>query len=128
MMLRFFGGLAVVLVACGGDDGGGGADAPNEGAANTVSEVNPCPAAPDATVTTENTSFAYMPQTTTITQGQVVQFVMSSDHDVAPNTQVNTDAGLRVGFGATKCLRFTATGTFGYKCTPHGFVGTITVN
>jgi plastocyanin len=128
MMLRFLGGLVVVLAACGGDDGGGPADAPNEGSANTVAEVNPCPATPDAIVTTDNTSFAYMPMATTITQGQVVQFVMSSDHDVAPNTQVNTDGGLRVGFGATKCLRFTASGTFGYKCTPHGFAGTVTVN
>ena len=127
-MLRLLGGLAIVLAACGGDDGGGAADAPKEGAANTVSEVSPCPGTPDAVVTTENTSFAYMPQATTITQGQVVQFVLSSDHDVAPNTQVNTDPGLRVNFGQTKCLRFTATGTFGYKCTPHGFVGTVTVN
>ena len=44
-----------------------------------------------------------------------------------PNTTMS-DPGLNVGFGATKCLRFTAPGTFGFHCTPHGFAGTVTVN
>ena len=38
-----------------------------------------------------------------------------------------TDQGIRVGFGATKCLKFTKAGAWGYLCTPHGFVGTATV-
>src|SRR5215470_17532684 len=119
------------LVACGGGgdgggvDSGGGGDAPP---ATTVMVVDPCPATPDATVVTENTSFAYMPVMTTITQGQVVKFVTSTEHDVKPNTLQNTDAGLVVGFNQTKCLRFTATGTFSFKCSIHGFAGTIQVN
>jgi plastocyanin len=116
------------LVACGGGDGGGGVDGGADAPATTVMVVDPCPATPDATVTTDDSSFAYMPQMTTITQGQVVKFVTSSTHDVKPNTLQNTDAGLIVGFSQTKCLRFTATGTFGFKCSIHAFTGTIQVN
>ena len=116
------------LVACGGGDEGGGVDGGVDAPVTTVMVVDPCPASPDATVTTNDSSFAYSPQMTTITQGQVVQFVTSSTHDVKPNTLQNTDAGLIVGFSQTKCLRFTATGAFGFKCSIHAFTGTIQVN
>lgn len=124
--------MCVALAACGGDDGGGGGgnpDAPGSGSADapaaTVVEVNPCPATPDATVITQN--FDYSPKMTTISQGQVVQFMLESSHDVAPLPPM-TDSGLRVGFGQTKCLRFTQAGTFNFKCTPHSFTGSIIVN
>jgi len=116
------------LVACGGGDEGGGVDGGADAPATTVMVVDPCPATPDGTVTTDDSSFAYSPMMTTITQGQVVKFVTSSTHDVKPNTLQNTDAGLIVGFSQTKCLRFTATGTFGFKCSIHAFTGTIQVN
>jgi len=117
------------LVACGGGGGdGGGADAAVDGAASSVMVVDPCPGTPDATVMTDDSTFSYSPGATTITQGQVVKFLTSATHDVKPNTAVNTDTGLNVGFNQTKCLRFTATGTFGFRCSFHGFVGTVTVN
>jgi plastocyanin len=126
-----FAALFVALGACGGSGGGdddGGDDAPGVDApAATVVEVSPCPATPDKEVLTDAT-FKYQPQMTTITQGQVVKFTMDPSHDVAPSRNMPTDPGLRVGFGATKCLRFTATGTFNFFCTPHGFTGSITVN
>lgn len=124
---------ASLLVGCAGEGGGGGVtpmpdaaiaiDAP----ASTVTEVTPCPATADALVTTRDDAYVYMPATTTITAGQVVRFETSLYHDVAPLPPM-TEAALTVGFGASRCLRFTAPGTFRFKCTPHGFSGTITVN
>ena len=78
-------------------------------------------------MTTRDDAYVYMPATTTIMAGQVVRFETSLYHDVAPLPPM-TDPALTVGFGATRCLRFTVPGTFRFKCTPHGFAGTITVN
>jgi len=111
--------IASLLAGCGGSDGG--ADAP--AVSSTIEVVEPC-SGEDTTVTT---GAAYMPPATTIVQGQVVKFVMASDHDVAPDTS-SDDPGLSVGFGQTKCLRFTTPGTYKFKCTAHGFTGTVTVN
>src|ERR1043165_4791726 len=115
-----------VLAACGGggDDDNPPVDMPMT--QSTIMEVTPC-AGESATVTADNASFAYMPKDTTITMGQIVKFVMPSTHDVAAKTSTD-DPGLRVNFNQTKCLRFTATGTFNFKCTPHGFTGSVTVN
>ena len=123
--------LATLLVAaCGGDDGGGGTPdaAMADGMMNTnkVQAVT-CPATVDATVTTESAVDAYMPMTTTVPVNGIVKFEMVGAHNVAPNTLTTTDPGLAVNFGETKCLKFTAAGTFGFFCTPHGFTGTITV-
>ena len=122
----------LLLVACGGDDGGmvtpDAAKLIDAAPTNKVMTVT-CPATPDATVMTTNASFSYMPMATTIPANGVVRFVMSSDHDVAPNPiAAMTDQGLKVGFGQTVCLKFTTAGTYGFLCTPHGFVGTVTVN
>jgi plastocyanin len=132
MLGRVF--VAMMLVtACGGKDDGGdgsGVDAPAgvDAAVATVVVVDPCPATPDAEVTTDDATFAYMPKDTTIAQGQVVRFVTSSTHDVNPATNKPSDPGLKVGFNKMTCLRFTATGTFNFFCGPHGFSGSITVN
>jgi plastocyanin len=116
----------LALAACGG----GGSSSPDAAVdapvVAKVAEVT-CPATPDATVMTVDGTFSYMPNAVTITQGQVVKFTTSSTHDVAPNT-TGSDPALRVGFGATKCFRFTVPGTYGFHCTPHAFTGTITVN
>jgi len=119
----------LALAACGGDDGNTTADAPAAIDAPTTAKVSEitCPATPDATVTTVDGTFSYMPGAVTITVGQIVKFTTSATHDVAPNT-TGSDPALRVGFGATKCFKFTAAGTFGFHCTPHAFTGTITVN
>lgn len=116
------------LAACGSEESSGTIDAPSgvDGAAATVVEVTPC-TGETATVTTDAT-FKYTPMATTINQGQIVKFVMDPSHDVAPSPTRPSDPGLRVGFGATKCLRFTQQGTFNFFCSPHGFTGTITVN
>ena len=119
----------VLLSACGGgtDDPAGASDAPAsvDAAPASVVEVTPCTG---ETATVESTGgFRFSPSAVTITTNQIVKFINRADHDVAP-TSASTDSGLRVGFGATKCLRFTKAGTFNYKCTPHGFTGSITVN
>jgi plastocyanin len=124
-MKRF--ALAVlVLAACGGDDGGMTTqmDAPMN--TNKVQTVT-CPTTADAMVMTTSTVDAYMPATQTVPKNAVVKFVMASVHDVAPNTIGTSDPGLVVGFGATKCLKFTESGSFGFFCSAHSFAGTITV-
>jgi plastocyanin len=122
--------FAIVIGACGGDSNT--ADAPRGiDAAPSTAVMVTCPASPAATITTSDTAFAYTPSSATITQGQVVKFTMSSSHNVTPgHSPVDTakaDSGLSVTFSATKCLMFTATGTFGFHCGPHLFNGTITV-
>jgi plastocyanin len=39
-----------------------------------------------------------------------------------------TDTGLVAPQSATTCLKFTAAGTFHYRCTEHGFKGIVTVS
>ena len=114
---------ALVLAACGGSD-----SKTADAAAPTVMMVT-CPATPDAVVTTSG--FMFSPETTTISQGQIVKFMPAIDHDVVPghNPADSTiaDPGLNVSFGATTCLMFTHTGMYGFHCMPHGFNGTIVV-
>ena len=120
---------ALLLAACGGDDGGGGtADATmtDTGSTNKVVSVT-CPGTADAEVTISTGGGAYMPMATTVPVNAVVRFTMTATHDAKPNTLTTTDPGLVVGFGETKCLKFTATGTFGFFCSAHSFAGTITV-
>jgi plastocyanin len=115
--------LISFAAACGGDDGNTPmADAPP---AATIVRVDPCPGTPDATVITTSANM-YMPMATVITQGQVVKFTMNAAHDVAPNGAAST--GLVVPLGGDRCYRFTSPGAYPFKCTPHGFTGTITVN
>lgn len=123
--------LPLAVVACG-DDGGTGMPIDSAGsgmdmAAAKVVAVT-CPATPAATVTTVNSTDAYMPMNTTISVGGVVRFVMSSGHNVEPNPIApSSDPATRVDFGETKCLRFDAAGTYGIYCSTHSFAGTITV-
>ncbi len=115
--------FSLVLAACGSSSSS--KDAPMQ-ASQTVNQVT-CPATPAGTVTTTDATFAFNPNAVTISQNGIVKFTMSSIHDVVPNT-TGSDPGLNVGFNTTACLQFTAKGTFGFHCGPHGFTGTITVN
>jgi plastocyanin len=92
----------------------------------TVTKVDCATVTPVATVSTVQD--AYSPSASTINQNDVVKFVMPSEHNVAPDSTGNTDAGLVVDFNETACLKFTAKGTFKFKCTVHGFTGTVTAN
>lgn len=125
--MKRFALTVLVLAACGGDDGGTTQmDAP--ATTNKVQMVT-CPGTADAMVMTTSTVDAYMPMTQTVPKNAVVKFVMASVHDVAPNTVggAMSDAGLKVGFGETKCLKFTESGTYSFFCEAHSFAGTITV-
>ena len=122
--------LSVFATGCG-DDGMmmSQADAQTADAnTNKVRETG-CPAAPSATVTTdEAVDDRYMPMTTMIMTNGIVRFVMSGSHDVTPNPiGGSTDPGIVVGSGETKCLQFTQAGTYNFYCSPHGFTGTILV-
>jgi plastocyanin len=114
-------GLALVLVgACGNSSSSSQSDAP--ASSNAVVTVDCSTATPAATVTTSGG--AYSPMTTTITKGQVVKFVMvsGSNHNVS-----STTPNLADDFGATDCKMFTTSGTFSFKCSVHGFMGSIVV-
>lgn len=140
--------LVLLAVACG-DDGGSTVRrdaAVNDGRpGDAVVDTRLVDAAPDAqafvvtvtpctgevgTITTSGA--AYSPSTLTITQNEIVKFVMisGSNHNVDPHSTLPTDPGLSVGFAETKCLRFTTTGTFNFMCEFHGtgLQGAITVN
>jgi plastocyanin len=121
--------VALVVAACGGSDNTA-VDAPAsiDTPAATVQMVT-CPGTPAAMVTTSG--FMYAPVTTNITQGQVVQFVMPSEHNVVaghvPSDSTIADPGLSVNFSETKCFMFTQSGMYGFHCGPHSFNGTIVV-
>ena len=119
--------FAMATAACGGGDSNPTTDAPSgsDAASSNVETVDPC-TGESATVTAPNTGNTYSPKDTTISVGQIVKFEMDSFHNVAPATG-SDDPGLTVGFGATACLKFTAAGTYNFKCTAHGFTGSITV-
>jgi len=120
---------ALLLAACGGEPGGDGtADAPNTiDASNATVLTVACPTTADATITVNTAGTAYMPMATTVPKNAVVKFMLTAMHDAKPNPLTTTDPGIVVGFGETKCLKFTATGTFGFFCTAHSFAGTIAV-
>jgi plastocyanin len=121
--------MVLVVAACGSSDSKS-ADAPaaHDSPPSAVQMVT-CPATPAATVTTSG--FMYAPMSTTISQGQVVKFVMPAEHNAAPGhtpaDSTLSDSGLNVDFGATTCLMFTQTGMYGFHCTAHSFNGTIVV-
>jgi plastocyanin len=126
----------VWLAACGTSGGGGGKmDAPGSGGGNTVMTVSCTGVTPVATVTTPNDGLAYSssPAGTSSTNSaihvnDVVSFMPGANHPVGPDTSAGmTDNGLVAPAQATTCLKFTAVGTFHYKCTVHGFTGTVTV-
>ena len=124
-MKRF---ILIMLAACGGDDGGMTTmpDAMGSGSANKVVEVT-CPTTADGMVTVNASGDAYVPKTQTVPVNAIVKFVITGGHDATPNPQTTTDPGLKVGLGQTKCLKFTAAGSYGFYCSPHDFSGTITV-
>ena len=65
---------------------------------------------------------AYSPTSASISVGQVIQFTMPTAHNVS-----STTTGLAVDFGQTACLKFTAAGTYNFKCSVHLFTGSVTV-
>ncbi|MBA3391334.1 MAG: hypothetical protein H0T89_01765 [Deltaproteobacteria bacterium] len=128
MTTRILIALAFSLAACGGDDSNTTPDAaPTTDAPAAGAVMVTCPATPDKTVTTSEASNTYMPMMTTMNQGQVVRFMTSATHNVVA-LNATSDPALVVGFNQERCFMMTKTGTFPFKCGPHGFTGTIVVN
>lgn len=119
----------LILAACGGSsspanpDAAPMADAPPA----SVFKLMSCPPGDMPTVMTSDSVDAYMPAMTTISAHGIVNFVMSLNHDVAPNPIMPSDPGLHVGFGEMACLQFDKAGSFNFICSRHGFAGTIVV-
>lgn len=127
--------ISLGLAACGGgDDPPAGVDAPvNPGVdapPSTVQEVTPCTGEAATIESTGGFRFdnGAGSSSVTINVGEIVKFVSGSSHNVIP-VMPNSDPGLSVGFGATKCLRFTQAGTFNFRCQPHpSMTGSVVVN
>ena len=124
--------LCLAIAACGG---GGDDPAPADTAAATDAPAQVatvmtvvCDGTESATTSSE-AQFAFDPPNVTISVGQVVKFISGSVHNVIPGA-APTDSGLRLPTkGATGCLKFTAAGTFNFKCEPHpSMKGSVTVN
>jgi plastocyanin len=128
MRLRTSPALLILLVACGGSSGEPpDAAAPVDAVPATVVTVA-CPTAAVPTITaSDGNDTSYMPRSVTIGVGEIVKFTMPRSHNVVPNTLGTSDPGLKVNYGETRCLMFTAAGTFGFYCSPHGFSGTVIV-
>ncbi|MBL8621867.1 MAG: hypothetical protein JNK64_11205 [Myxococcales bacterium] len=108
---------ALCLAACGGDDAG----TPIDAAPSSVMTVACGTSTPVATFTAPSFT-AFSPTSATIAVGDVVEFQMPAAHNA-----VSTTGLFRVDFGVTACLKFTAAGTFPFKCEPHQFTGTVVV-
>lgn len=114
---------ALALLAACGDGGGGGDDAQAPDANANPADIQSVACAGAtiaATVTT--TGFAYSPTQTTISAGEIVQFMPMATHDVASDDDL-----FSVGFGGNGCFQFNTAGTFQFRCTPHQFTGQIIV-
>ena len=96
------------------------ADDAADAAPTGVTRVDCAGATVAATITTSG--FAYAPAEVTIAAGDVVEIHPSSSHDADAD-----DGSFHVGFGEDACLRFDAPGEHVFRCTPHQFTGTITV-
>jgi len=117
--------FAILFTACG-DDGAATPDAPSGTdapvVASNIETVNCAAGEPEVMATTG----MYVPAATTIAVDGVVKFIMPSTHNVVPNP--GADANLKVNFSETKCLKFKAAGNYSFRCGPHNFMGSITVN
>jgi plastocyanin len=116
----------LILAACSSSSSTTDAGSMGDAATAGVRMVT-CPPGNQPTVTTSDNAEAYTPMMTTISAHGIVNFVMSSAHNVAPNPLKPTDPGLMVDFGKMACLEFDKPGTFSFMCSAHGFVGTIIV-
>lgn len=92
-----------------------------DGSNDTVQHADCAAVTPAVTVMTAG--LAYDPTPSQIKTGQTVQFVMPAQHNVSSDT-----SGLAVDFGATTCLTFPLPGTYTFKCSRHGFMGTVVVS
>jgi plastocyanin len=144
------------LTACGGGDTAIDAphsdathDAPHVDAPHIDSAIDGPPptvltvacgsATPVATVADSNFAYTSTPQgsasnDSAIKTNDVVEFNLNGlgDHPMVPDpgtgsAPLMTDSGLHAPDAAITCLKFTAPGTFHYKCLIHEFPGTVTV-
>jgi plastocyanin len=119
----------IVLAACGGGSEGDDdvpIDTPPEPA---VELVTPCT---DEDAAIESFPDRFEPMSVTITTGQVVKLSAdntgSESHDIKPSLNSSTDPLLAVPAGQSKCFKFNTAGTYNFRCSIHGFVGSIVVN
>ena len=113
--------LLLALAACGDDGGGTGDDVQDpDASAADVQSVSCTGATIAATFTTDG--FAYSPTNSTISVGEIVQFMPMTGHDV-----VSDDGLFSVPLAGNGCFQFNTAGTYQFRCTPHQFTGQVIV-
>ena len=119
----------LALAACGGGGGGDDDDTPMDTSQAAVQVVTPCTG---ETATIESLANRFEPMSVTVSTGQIVKLVAepsgTDPHDIKPALSGTTDALLEVDSGDSKCFRFNTAGTYNFRCSIHGFVGSIVVN
>lgn len=109
------------LGGCGGGSGSTTNSTPAPSSALTVQEVDCATVTPSAAVNI--LSFAFSPGSQPIAVGGIVKWTNSDPaaHTVTGGTSVAPDGKFDVFLApaASKCLKFTAAGTFGYYCNIH---------
>jgi plastocyanin len=122
--------LCLALSACGGGGGGDDDDVPADSNDTPATVMTVTCDGTEAAEIESTGGFRFSPNAVTIQKDQVVKFISGSNHNVIPGS-APTDPGLKIpAFGATGCLKFTATGQFNFVCQPHSssMKGTVTVN
>ena len=128
MLARTSLALLITLAACSDSNSNTPDAAPASDAAGATVTTVTCPGGTVPTITaTDGVDTTYSPKTLSIGVGQIVKFTMPSTHNVVPALTGTTDPGLMVNFNETKCLMFAKAGAFNFRCGPHSFVGTVTV-
>jgi plastocyanin len=113
-------GLASACGSSSDDSPDAAPDGSGSGSAKAAEVVN-CPTTVSKEIKTE-TANTYVPNAMTVTAGTIVKFTMNVEHDVRSTTNL-----FSIGKGQTGCVKFNTAGTYTFGCTPHGFVGTVTV-
>lgn len=121
ILLRYGGVMIAVIVLSALGCGGGGGGTSYDTDSGILVQLVTCPASPGATINAvSSTNFA--PSSVTISANQIVQWNNATgfDHTVT-STSVPTGGTFNVALnnGTSVCLRFTAAGTYTYRCTPH---------
>ena len=116
----------ISLAACGGnggDDGDDGDDAPPPDAMSTAQNVSTVACQGGEPMVTTS-GLAFSPMSTTISVGGRVAFDLPATHPMASTTAGQTFSAPE---SATTCLQFAAAGTYTFRCTFHGFTGSVVV-
>ncbi len=121
-LTRVIPAIFLALAACGGGDDGS-TDQTEQPDAEVVpgDVVNVDCAGATIAATISTSGFAFDPESSTISVGEIVHFTPATGHNVVGD-------GWSVPTSGDECFRFDVEGLQEFSCTIHGFTGTLQVN